>query len=147
MTEELIRATKAIFSEKNVEASACIRFSTNHLDIFLSGESPHEQISIYCINKLMLKSGANRVSVDTYKFVGPRLGLYHITYDPRDGPVLNHFISKLDISIKYLSKNTALFSIFGSADTQFSNIDKRDYKEKVPISWSFSVEFPYEFKC
>lgn len=147
MIEEPIKTTKAIFCEKNVETSARIRFSTNHLDIFLSGGRPYEGINIYCISKLMLKSGAKRVGVDTYEFQGPRLGHYHLTYDQRDGPVLNHFINKLNVAITYLNEKSAVFSIYGSADTQFSFVDKRDYMKEVPSEWTFSVEFPYEFKC
>lgn len=147
MNEESIKANKALFCEEVAKRPANIRFSTYHLDIYLSDGRPFEGVNIYCFSRLMFRGGEKRVGVDTYKFNGPTLGLYHLTYDQRDGPVLNHFLNELDITIKYLSKSSAVININGSADTQHSYVDRRDYNKNLPNLWTFAIEFNYEFKC
>jgi hypothetical protein len=103
-----------------------------------------ESISLFIFNSLMFPVESKRNGEEKYKLEGPKLGFYHDTVDVREGPYVNHYINKLQISVKY-DKNSALFSIKGTANLLDSSFDKYWYKGKASGLWCFESEFIHVF--
>lgn len=120
-----------------------INLDSRSLEIFLSGRAA---IRLYTLNSLMLPIESKRIGTERYLFEGPQLGLYHDTADIREGPFVNHYISRLDIEVTYLSTSEASVKVKGSANLAASSFDPYWYKGSTSGYWEFEASFTHVFR-
>jgi hypothetical protein len=99
-------------------------------------------IQIYAFNKMMLSNYVTSAlpREENYSLIGPRLGLYHDTKDPREGPYINHWIEQLKIQIKY-DVTGKHFLVNGEANLSNSGVDEYWYNGERSGTWQFHLEF------
>lgn len=133
----------SVLIDGNLVGGECgVRFDYRTLEILLPGR---QRISIYAFNTLMLSARSARQEADRFMFDGPKLGLYHDTADIREGPYINHYLSHVEASIFYPSKEEARITVSGSADLAKSVFDSIWYKGPTKGQWSFKASFAYRY--
>jgi hypothetical protein len=132
----------ATINGQPVGALRDVRLDHRYLEILLQG---HAGICVYAFSSLMFSVESNRRGSDNYVMDGPKLGFYHDTRDPREGPYVNHYINHLDVTVIYKSIDEAHLRICGVADLTKSAIDSYWYKGPTEGKWTFEVAFSHRF--
>jgi hypothetical protein len=138
-------ALKKYDAEISINKSEVKKHCTVRLDSSwgMSVDIPErEGITIYVFNKLMISRYVTSAlpREENYALKGPKLGLYHDTADPREGPYINHWVEQLKIQIKYDMAGIH-FSIHGEAGLSNSGVDEYWYKGERTGIWQFQLEF------
>lgn len=120
-----------------------VHLDSKSFEVALSGRAA---IRLYTFNSLMFPIESERIGTERYLFEGPKLGLYHDTADIREGPFINHYISRLESEITYPSPREASFKIKGSANLAASSFDPYWYKGGTLGQWTFEVFFTHVFR-
>jgi hypothetical protein len=130
-------ALKKYDAEISINKSEVKKHCTVRLDSSwgMSVDIPErEGITIYVFNKLMISRYVTSAlpREENYALKGPKLGLYHDTADPREGPYINHWVEQLKIQIKYDMAGIH-FSIHGEAREQAYGNSSLNSQYRKPI--------------
>jgi hypothetical protein len=93
----------------------------------------------------MLAPKSKRGAEESYEFTGPRLGVYHETADPREGPFVNHYVERLEIRITYPTGDLAIVDVKAWADRSKSYFDSYWYKGPSAGLWTFEGRMAHTF--
>lgn len=102
-------------------------------------------VRFYTFSSLMLSPESRRAGEESYEFTGPRLGVYHETADPREGPFVSHQVERLEIRVIYPAPDLALVDVRAWADRSKSFVDSYWYKGPATGRWTFEGRMAYTF--